>query len=155
VQLLQAYLTAEYVVPTVGPPLRIGEPAAALEARHPGVTQFALLTAWNPGSLQLEPQANVEAGDALDKALVAARIEFVPALNRAPGGGHEEPSRLLPGLDPPRLDALARRFGQAGALAWRRGEAVRLRLYREDWRAEATAARVDTRFIDWVACAPT
>lgn len=147
-QLLQAYLTAEYLVPTAGV-LRIGTPAPALDTCHPGVTHFALLTAWNPGSQPREPGWNVAAQDALDKALVAAGIQFVPALNRAPGGGHEEPSRLLLEVDAARLDALAHRFGQSGALAWRRGTPVRLRVYPPGWRAAAEAARLDTRFVDW------
>jgi hypothetical protein len=153
-QLLAAYLNAEYLpADPAGAPLRIGRRAAALEARFPAAAHFALLTAWNPGSYPNDDAANLAAQHALDTALAAAGLQFIPALNRAPGGGHEEPSRLLLDAGDARVDALALRFGQAGALAWRRGRAVRLRIYRTEWRDPALILRMDTRFIDWVACA--
>lgn len=153
-QLLQAYLEAEYLVPP-GDRLLVGRDAAALAARFPGIAHFALLTAWNPGSASTPPPANLAAEAALDKALVATGAHFLPALNRARDGGHEEASRLLLDAGDACLDRLACRFGQAGALAWRSAGPVRLRVYRPEWAAAAEAAGLDTRFIDWVACAPT
>ena len=153
-QLLATYLNAEYLpAGAPGAPLRIGRRAAALEARYPAAAHFALLTAWNPGSYPNDHAANLAAQHALDKALTVAGLQFIPALNRAPGGGHEEPSRLVLDAGDAQVDALAIRFGQAGALAWRRGRAVRLRIYRPEWRGPASMPRMDTRFIDWVACA--
>jgi hypothetical protein len=152
--LLEAYLNAEYVL--AAPPggrLRIGRRAAALEAALPGVAHFALLTAWNPASYATAGAVNLEAEHALDKRLGAAGLQFIPALNRAPGGGHEEASRLVLDAGDACVDALACRFGQAGALAWPRGRAVRLRIYRPEWQAPALIQRMDTRFIEWVACA--
>jgi hypothetical protein len=153
-QLLQAYLEAEYLVPP-GDRLLVGRDAAALAARLPDVTHFALLTAWNPGSAPTPPPANLAAQAALDKDLAAAGVRFLPALNRARGGGHEEASRLLLDAGDACLDLLACRYRQAGALAWRGAGPVRLRIYRPEWAAAAEAAGLDTRFIDWVACAPT
>lgn len=153
-QWLKGYLNAEYL-PLAFPvgPLRIGRRAAELEQYCPGVAHFAIVTAWNPGSETLPVAVNLAAQYALDKGLSAAGLQFIPALNRAAGGGHEEPSRLVFDAGDAQLDALATRFDQAGALAWRRGRAVRLRIYRPEWRAATLIQRMDTRFIDWVACA--
>jgi hypothetical protein len=153
-QLLQAYLNAEYAVPP-GDRVHVGQRAAALAARYPAVAHFALLTAWNPGSESATPPANLAAEAALDKALIAAGVQFLPALNRARDGAHEEASRLLLDAGDACLDIFACRFGQAGALAWRGAGPVRLRIYRPEWAAAAHAAGLDTRFVDWVACAPT
>ena len=153
-QLLAAYLNAGYLLR--GPPggsLRIGRRTAALEAHYPAVAHFALLTAWNPGSRAVDAAANLAAQHALDKALHATGLQFIPALNRAPDGSHEEPSRVVLDAGDEWVDRLACRFGQAGALAWPRGRAVRLRVYRPEWRAATLIQRMDTRFIDWVACA--
>jgi hypothetical protein len=152
--LLTSYLNAEYLplgLP-VGP-LRVGRRTAELERCYPGVAHFAILTAWNPGSKSRPIEVNLAAQQALDKVLAAAGLQFIPALNRAPGGGHEEPSRLVFDAGDAQLDQLAMRFDQAGALAWDRGRAVRLRIYRPEWRAATLIQRMDTRFIDWVACA--
>ena len=47
---------------------------------------------------------------------------------RPGAGAWREPGWLLADLDAALGDALAREFGQAGVLAWRRGEPVRLRM---------------------------
>src|SRR5688500_4275729 len=104
-------MNAEYLV--LGPPggqVRIGRRTAALEAQYPATRHFALLTAWNPGSYPTPASANVAAQQALDKWLGAAGLQFIPALNRAPGGGHEEPSRLVLGAGDSTIDALALHF---------------------------------------------
>lgn len=153
-QLLRDWLAAEYLIPTDGVRLRIGEAAPTLEAAHPRAGRFAVLTAWNPGARAAAPAANLAAEAALDKRLIDAGLAFTPALNRAPGGGFEEPARLVLDLSLRDLDTLAFEFGQAGTLAWRRGDPVGLRLYGPAWRAVAETVCMDTAFIEWVACAP-
>ena len=134
--------------------LHVGRRCPALDARFAQPRRYALVTACNPGGELTSESANRLAAETLDAELARTGRVVVPALNSAPDGSWPEPSRLVLDLPLPQLDALASRFGQAGVLAWERGRAVRLRLYRPAWRAAARAARVDTRFIDWVACAP-
>jgi hypothetical protein len=153
-QRLRHYLNAIYAPAIAGAPaLRIGRRAADLESRFPRAHWFALLTAWNPGSESCAAEVNLAAQCALDADLAAIDVSMLAAFNSDPAGGWKEVSRLLFDLAPERSDRLAQRYGQAAALCWPRGRAVRLRLYRPAWRADAVAARVDMRFIDWVACA--
>lgn len=128
-ELATAYAAAEYVVVLDGDtlPLRVGQPATDLEAYSPA-PRYAFITAWNPAS---EPRSDT-ANKAADTLLVA-ELDAVGAVRHAAwaqGTGSEwrEPGWLVAGLDESRLHRLAMEFGQAGVLAWRAGEPVRLHM---------------------------
>ncbi len=128
-ELATAYAAAEYVVMLDGDtlPLRVGQPASDLEAYSPA-PRYAFITAWNPASEPRSDTAN-EAADALLVAqLDAAGAVRPPAWAQDPAGDWREPGWLLAGLDEDELHRLALEFGQAGVLAWRGGEPVRLRM---------------------------
>jgi hypothetical protein len=129
--LLEAYITACYEVEVDGHRLglRVGEPAAALEQAWPAAC-YCLLSAWNPGSQPL-PAATNQAADRDLAAALAARAPHPLRTHSSDGhGGWREEGWLAAGLELSLADALALRFGQAGILYWRRGQAVGLRLYR-------------------------
>ena len=149
--LLFAYLAADYRWQHDGHwhDLRIGLPAPGPELAHPRTGAFALLSAWDPQSVPRPEASNRRADQALHGALLASGRDFVPAFSSAPDRSWREPSWLAMDLDPDDLDALARRFGQLGVLAWRRGEPVRLRMFaqRPD-RLDDPLERLG--YVDWV-----
>lgn len=154
--LITAYMNSAYRVrpdAVTAIEVRVGAPAAMLEQHLPQASRFGILSAWNPDSRRLDDAANALAQARL--ALMIKRAGYIsrPARN-APDTAWEEAASLL--LDPPpdAVDALARRFGQAATLYWRRGEAVRLRAYLDGALGPAHAECMDTPFVDWVACAP-
>lgn len=71
--------------------------AALLERQ--GVDCAALLSACNPHSRSLPPEQNLARQQALEDALRAAGLRFLPALGRSPDGSWQEPSVLVLGLD--------------------------------------------------------
>lgn len=128
-ELAAAYAVARYVVALDGDtlPLRVGEPATDLEAYWPA-ERYAFITAWNPAS---EPRSDT--ANAAADALLVSRIDSNgtprhPAWAEDPNGQWHEPGWLMADMDDAVTDRLALEFGQAAVLAWRRGEAVRLRL---------------------------
>lgn len=127
--LAEAYLAARYGVSLDGDTLdiRVGAPACDVEAYWPAA-RYVLLTAWNPRSLPQPDDANRVADEALLARLHAARIAHVRAWASAPDGGWREDGWLLGDLEFEHGHALAREFGQAGVLAWSRGEPVRLHM---------------------------
>lgn len=143
--LAAAFRASHYVVPGLGPAgvLRVGVPACRLEGVL-DARRFAFITACNSNT-----RRDSRLDDAADRALSAtlgdARVRCLRAFAHDPGGGHHETGWLVLDLPLRRLDALARRFRQAGALAWTRGHAVRLRMYRPA-PADATASA----WTDWV-----
>lgn len=154
--LLAAYMNSAYRVAldaTTAAVLRVGRRTATLERRLPRACSFGLVSAWNPGSRRLDGAANARAQAELVRMIRRAGHASRGVTN-APGSVWEEPACLL--LDPPvdDLDALARRFGQAATLYWRRGGAVRLRAYVDGALGPAREECMDTPFVDWVACAP-
>ena len=147
-ELASAYALADYVVSLDGDVLRlrVGEPAADLEAYWPA-ERYLFITAWNPASLPPSDSTNQDA----DAALVA-RIDALGAARQAAwaedgSGGWREPGWLVADLDPATAERLAREFGQAAVLAWQRGEPVRLRMLLGRPPNAGTAT-----FTDWVEC---
>ncbi|RPE81472.1 DUF3293 domain-containing protein [Vulcaniibacterium tengchongense] len=128
-ELAAAYAAAEYAVRLDGDalPLRVGRPAADLEAYWPR-RRYAFLTAWNPASQPHSEAAN-QAADALLRArLDELGVDRQPAWAQDPGGDWREPGWLLADLPAGALIRLAQEFGQAGVLDWTQGEPVRLRM---------------------------
>lgn len=149
--LLLAYLAADYRWQHGGQwhDLRIGLPAPGPELAYPEAGGFALLSAWDPQSVPRPEATNRRADQALHGALLASGRIFVPAFSSAPDRSWREPSWLVMDLAMDDLDALGRRFGQLGMVAWRRGEAVRLRMLapRPD-RLDDPLERL--AYVDWV-----
>jgi uncharacterized protein DUF3293 len=68
----------------------------------------------------------------------------VEGLGHAPGGDWSEPGLFVAGLDLATVDALARTLAQDAVVLAPAQGAVRLRLYRGEWRATlAGAAGID------------
>lgn len=128
-ELANAYAAAEYVVVLDGDtlPLRVGQPASDLEAYSPA-PRYAFITAWNPASEPRSDTANHAADALLVAQLDAAGAVRHPAWAQGTEGDWREPGWLLTGLEESELYRLALEFGQAGVLAWRSGEPVRLRM---------------------------
>lgn len=128
-ELALAYAAAEYAVALDGDalPLRVGRPAADLEAYWPA-SRYLFVSAWNPASEPHSESANRAADERLIARLEAAGIPRHAAWAQDSAGEWREPGWLLADLDDLAANALARDFGQAGVLAWRRGEPVRLRM---------------------------
>jgi hypothetical protein len=124
-----AYAAAEYAVALDGDalPLRVGRPARDLEAYWPA-RRYVLVSAWNPASQPHSDSANQAADERLVARLDAAGVQRHAAWAQDQAGQWREPGWLLADLDDAAADALAREFGQAGVLAWQRGEPVRLRM---------------------------
>lgn len=129
VELVRAYAAAEYAVAIDGDTLalRVGEPARDLEAYWPA-TRYAFITAWNPASEPATDAANETADALLVAQLDAAGAARQPAWAQDGQRGWREPGWLLADVEDHVVDVLAREFGQAGVLAWNRGEPVRLRM---------------------------
>ena len=128
-ELASAYAVAQYDVRLDGDilPLRVGQPATDLEAYWPA-QRYAFISAWNPASQPLSDTTN----EAADVELVA-RIDALGASRQAAwaedgSGQWREAGWLVADLDICATEQLAREFGQAAVLAWRRGEPVRLRM---------------------------
>ena len=149
-ELATAYATARYAVRLDGDvlPLQVGRPAGDLEAYWPA-ERYTFITAWNPASEPHSDGANQTAD-----ALLVGQLDSIGARRHAawaegPDGEWHEPGWLLADLDSAAVDRLAREFGQAGVLAWRRGEPVRLRMLIERPRDARREDRA-TAFTDWV-----
>ena len=121
-----------------GATLRVGAtppPAVAdwIDADDPAV----YLTACNPRSLALADTDNTARMDVLRKRLRDANARWLEGCAGIPGEAWNEPSLLVAGVDLAAVDRLARDFGQIAALIIARDRHIALRLYREDWRADA------------------
>ena len=127
--LADAYAAARYVAETPAGACvaAVGEPAPALEAAI-DADAFAFITAWNPASRPRDEQANRNADLALVAQLDMLELRRWPMRACAADGSWAEPGWLLADAPLAALDRLARAFGQAGTLAWRRGDPVRLRM---------------------------
>ncbi|MDB6163751.1 MAG: hypothetical protein JWL98_1183 [Xanthomonadaceae bacterium] len=144
--LAAAFRNARYHVPELGVAgeVRVGTQPAALEAAL-GAEAFGFITAWDSSS-KAEPRMDNDAADgALTAELERLGADHLRAYAEDAQGAHREQGWLVTDVPLPDLDRLARRFGQDGTLAWSRGEAVRLRMYRP--RPADPAAELWT---DWV-----
>lgn len=128
--LCDAYLAAQYQARPQWQrvALRVGAPAAALEACLPGTPCFGMLSACNPGSHACAPGRNRTRQASLRLALAARGLRALPGLASDADGRWREAHWLVPGIPPDTLDALALCFGQLGTLYWQRGQPVRLRM---------------------------
>lgn len=128
-ELARAYTAADYAVALDGDtlPLRVGRPARDLEAYWPAAC-YAFVSAWNPASEPHSDSVNQAADARLVARLQAAGVQRHAAWAQDAAGQWREPGWLLADLGDLAVNALARDFGQAGVLAWRRGEPVRLRM---------------------------
>lgn len=129
VELARAYAGAVYSVALDGDtlPLRVGQPAADLEAYWPA-RGYAFLTAWNPASQPHSDEANHTADGLLVAELDAAGIARLAACAQSPDGQWREPGWLLSDAEEHVVERLAQEFGQAGILSWRCGTPVRLKM---------------------------
>lgn len=99
--------------------------AADLLERH-GVSGAALVTGCNPGSQLASATDNDRAQRALEAAVAAERLPWLPGAGLDPDGiWPEEPGLLVLGIGRCRAAALARRFGQA-AFVWLGADGVPL-----------------------------
>ena len=148
--LLAAYLTADYswALDNAWYALRIGHAARELECAFPDAAGFGMLSAWNPQSVPRSDVVNRAQDRQLQMALESAGLRTRPAFAAAPNRSWREPSWLVVDLPVAQLDALARRFGQLGALFWHRGQPARLRMYAAESVRSADHAALDC--VDWV-----
>ncbi len=128
-RLARAWCAARYEVrlPEGRLPLRVGEPATALEARLPAHA-YLLITAWNPPLAVRTAEENRQADRRLQAWLREHGLTHVPAFASDGAGDWNEPGWLATDLARDEADALARAFSQGGILHWRHGQPVRLRL---------------------------
>jgi len=128
-ELAAAYAAADYCVVLDGEtlPFRVGCPAADLEAYWPA-RRYLFISAWNPASEPRSDTANATADSLLVGRLDEVGTARHPAWAEAPGGDWREPGWVLADVEPDQCVRLAQEFGQAGVLAWERGQPVRLRM---------------------------
>jgi hypothetical protein len=145
--LVEAYLAADYQWELDGRwrPLKLGEVAVELEAAYPDAGCAGLLSAWNPHSVERSDPENRQADGDLATALAECGLVHRPAFSSARNRSWREPSWAVMGMPLAEFDALARRFGQLGTLFARRGEPMRLRIYRD-----RPAGVAEHALVDWV-----
>ena len=148
-ELALAYAAADYRVVHGRQELRlqVGQPATGLEALS-AATDHAFVTAWNPASDPRPDDANVAADARLVARIESMGLERHPARAQSPDGRWREPGWVLcdAGVDAA-LD-LGREYGQAGVLAWGRGEPVQLYMLTPRPRR---ASRAAANWTHWVA----
>jgi len=128
--LAAAFRKAHYRVPELGDAgaFHVGAIASALEVTLPAGS-YAFITAWNGDSEASPRMDNAAADGALTAELDRLNATRRPAHAEDAQGAHHEAGWLVLDLPLAELDRLARQFEQDGALAWTRGDAVRLRMY--------------------------
>lgn len=128
-------------------PLRIGEPAPALERQIPAEC-YLWITAWNPPLAARSAERNRQADQRLVAWLREAGRAYVPASASDDEGRWHEPGWLVLDLARDQADALARAFSQGGILYWRHAQPVRLRLM---WPAPPGVSRLPgLAGVEWV-----
>lgn len=147
VALAKAFASAGFHAELGGEPVevQVGCRAPEVEARLPA-TSYAFITAWNPAAERRPVEANAADDDALATRLAALGFEIRRTWAQDAGGGHREAGWLVAGVEADRADALGREFGQAGILAWRAGEPVRLHML----MARPRDPSADLRHVDWI-----
>lgn len=145
--LVEAYLASDYRWELDGRwlPLTLGEVATELEAAYPGADGSGLLSAWNPHSVERSERENRQADGELAAALAESGMAHRPGFSSARNRSWREPSWTVMGMPEAQFDALARRFDQLGTLYARRGEPMRLRVYRD-----RPAGAANHALVDWV-----
>lgn len=146
--LLQAYHAADYRWEFNGQwhPLSIGAIASSLERAFPQASRFGLLSAWNPYSVERAENVNRAEDARLQRHLEGSGLVFRAAFSAARNRSWREPSWIVMDMPEPAFDALARDHGQLATVHARRGEPVRLRMY----RAGAPDGCPDLACVDWV-----
>jgi hypothetical protein len=128
--LRKAYFQTAYVVraPQGVHALRIGasHPAFDAELEAAGADCWAVITAWNPGSLPRTAEANAVAQAALLQAITELGLSVWAAEGKADAGGWREESVCVLGLETPGAVALGRKFGQLAVVVGRRSGAAQL-----------------------------
>lgn len=131
-ELLDAFATAEYVLPTLDEniTIRIGESVPALY-RMLGNSPWAVITAHNPDGIHCPARENDAAQRALEKCLRDLHPAVMQkVVNLDPKGlWPDEPAWLFAHDDIFEVDALARRFGQRAVVTGRAGGPAALRVY--------------------------
>lgn len=125
--LRDAYLAAVYRVLAPGETIELaaGRPAIGL-APVVGGWPWALVTAWNPGSVPRPAEENREAQRRLEDEIAALDLRTLPTEASDARGAFREPGLLVIGIEPDAAVALARRHGQAAILAGRGPGTVQL-----------------------------
>jgi Protein of unknown function (DUF3293) len=128
--LRKAYLQTAYVVraPQGVHALRIGarHPAFDAELDAVGAGCWAVVTAWNPGSLLRSAEENARTQADLLHAIGELGLSGWAAEGKADGGGWREESVCVLGLDAAGAIALGRRFGQLAVVVGQRSSAAQL-----------------------------
>jgi hypothetical protein len=143
--LATTYALAHYFV-TVGHRewlFSVGQPAADIE-RELGAGCYLFITAWNPAPSAPTAGENRAADARLQAQLKETGFHHHSALGCNAQGGAVEHGRLVLDVPLETGDGLARDFGQAGVLYWRRGEPVRLRMM-----SPQPPETADRPHIDW------
>jgi len=120
----KAYRTAVVdVAPTGRPGFRIvpDRPGAVGAWPDRVAAPVVVVTAWNPGGVRLDADANAARGRRLDADLDARALARWPAIGRGPVDGHHEAGVAVPGLDEDEGRALGRLHGQAAVYVWTPG----------------------------------
>lgn len=125
-ELERAYRSTTYAA-AVPLRLRVGEPNPLLDAflAGLGVSEYAFLTAWNPGSRPASEDANRAAQQRL-LARLDGYATFVGAGEADDGSWPPEPSLLVAGLPREKAVELGREFRQAAVVVGRLGGAPEL-----------------------------
>jgi hypothetical protein len=128
--LRKAYFQTTYLVraPQGVHALRIGarHPAFDVEVEGAGARVWAVVTAWNPGSLPRTASENAKAQAEMVQAISALGLGSWGAEGKADGGGWREESLCVLDMDGPSAVALGRRFNQLAVVVGRVGEAAQL-----------------------------
>lgn len=128
--LRKAYLETAYVVraPQGVHALRIGalHPAFDAELGAAGAQCWAVVTAWNPGSLPRSAEENALAQDELLQAVALLGLRGWAAEGKADGGGWREESLCILDMDTAGAVALGRRFAQLAVVVGQRSGAAQL-----------------------------
>jgi hypothetical protein len=108
--------------------LRIGARHQAFDAEleATGAQCWAVVTAWNPGSLPRSAEENAAAQAELLKAVAELGLSSWAAEGKADAGGWREESLCVLELDAARAVALGRRFGQLAVVVGQRFGAAQL-----------------------------
>ena len=128
--LRKAYLQTAYLVraPQGVHALRIGEhhPAFDAEVAAAGARCWAVVTAWNPGSLPRPADENAAAQAALAQAISDLGLDAWAAEGKADGGGWREESLCVLDMEAARAVALGRKFGQLAVVVGQLSGAAQL-----------------------------